>query len=73
MALFGDPSRWKHFGFAIPLGFVFPILCVLGLATALEFKDKAWGGKWDWEDWTCTMLGGLVGQALQVALILCLC
>jgi hypothetical protein len=73
MALFGDPSRWKHSGFAIPIGFVFTILCVLGVATALEFKDKAWGGKWDWEDWTCTMLGGLVGQALQVALILCLC
>ena len=69
MGLFEDKTRWQHFGYAIPIGFVFTILCVLGVATALEFKDWKWGGKWDWCDWTCTMLGGLVGQALQIGFL----
>ena len=37
----------------------------------MEFKDKQWGGKWDWGDWLCTMLGGLVGQAVQVFAVWC--
>jgi hypothetical protein len=37
----------------------------------MEFKDKQWGGKWDWGDWLCTMLGGLVGQAVQAFAIWC--
>lgn len=61
-----DSNRWKHFVLAIPLGFVFTILCVLGCASGMEFKDKAHGGLWDWGDWAATMLGGLVGQALQL-------
>ena len=67
--LFQDASRWKHFLFAIPIGLVFTILCVLGCASGMEFKDWQWGGKPDWKDWLCTMLGGLVGQAVQAAVI----
>ena len=69
MRLFQDPTRWKHFVLAIPIGLVFTILCVLGVATGMEFKDKQWGGLWDWKDWLCTMLGGVVGQLLQIILI----
>ena len=65
-----ESNRPKHFLFAIPIGFVFTILAVLGAASGMEFKDKAWGGRWDWLDWTATMLGGLIGQALQIAIIL---
>lgn len=71
--LFEDPTRQKHFFYAIPIGAVFTILCVLGVASGMEFKDKQWGGIWDWKDWLCTMLGGLVGQVLQIILILILC
>ena len=67
--LFQDETRWAHFFFAIPIGAVFTILCVLGVATALEFKDKMWGGRWDWADWLCTMLGGALGQAIQIIAI----
>ena len=56
MALFDDKTRWQHFGWAIPIGVVFTILCVLGVATGMEFKDYQWGGKADWRDWVCTML-----------------
>ena len=67
--LFEDPTRRKHFFYAIPIGAVFTILCVLGVATALEFKDKQWGGKADWKDWLCTMMGGAVGQVIQLLII----
>ena len=59
-------NRPKHFLYAIPIGLVFTELCVLGVASGMEFKDKAWGGKWDWFDWIATMLGGIVGQLIQV-------
>lgn len=66
MSWFTESNRWKHFVLAVPLGFIFTILCVLGCASGMEFKDRQWGGRWDWLDWLATMLGGLVGQALQL-------
>jgi hypothetical protein len=27
----------------------------------MEFKDRAYGGKWDWLDLLATILGGIVG------------
>lgn len=69
MSWFTESNRWKHFVYAIPVGYVFTILCVLGLATGMEFKDKLWGGEYDWIDWLATMLGGLIGQTLQILTI----
>ena len=65
-----ESNRPKHFMLAIPVGFMFTILCVLGIATGMEFKDQQWGGKWDWLDWSATMLGGLLGQLLKVIVIM---
>lgn len=56
-----ESDRPKHFLYAIPIGLVFTILCVLGVASGLEFKDKEYGNQWDWLDWAATMLGGMVG------------
>ena len=70
MTLFEDKTRWQHLAYAIPIGLVFTILCVLGVASGMEFKDKQWGGRWDWKDWICTILGGLVGQTIQITIIL---
>lgn len=65
-----ESNRQKHFLFAIPIGLVFTILCVLGVASGMEFKDShTKGGKWDWLDWLATMLGGFVGQVLQALII----
>lgn len=66
---FIESNRWKHFVFAIPVGFVFTILCVLGCASGMEFKDYQWEGKPDIVDWLCTMAGGVVGQGLQALLL----
>ena len=66
---FKESNRDKHFLYAIPVGFIFTILCVLGLASGMEYKDKLKGGIWDWKDWWATILGGSVGQILQILLI----
>ena len=62
-------NRNKHFLYAIPIGVVLTILCVIGLASGLEFKDKLYGNKWDWLDWLATILGGLIGQIIQICII----
>lgn len=69
MGWFTKSNRWKHFVFAILVGLVFTILCVLGCASGMEFKDYQWGGKPDIVDWACTMAGGLVGQLIQILII----
>ena len=65
-----ESNRSKHLWYAIPIGFIFTILCVLGVAGGMEFKDKQAGNIWDWKDFWFTMLGGLIGQILQIILIL---
>lgn len=59
-------NRTKHLLYAIPIGFLFTILCVLGVASGMEFKDREYNGKWDWLDWIATMLGGILGQTLFI-------
>ena len=64
-----ESNRLKHlFGGAI-LALLFTFFCAMGCGGGMEFKDKAWGGKWDWLDFIATCLGGLIGQALQLLII----
>ena len=67
-----ESNRTKHLLYAIPIGFICTILAVLGCALGMEFKDKQWGGKFDWLDIAATMIGGAIGQVLQTILILLL-
>jgi uncharacterized membrane protein len=64
-----ESNRQKHLLYAMPVGLVFTILCVLGVASGLEFKDTQYGNKWDWLDWTATMIGGLIGQLVQILVV----
>ena len=68
--LFEDNTRFQHFWVGIQTAAVFTILCTLGAMTAAEYKDEAHHGKWDWKDWTCGMIGGIVGQAIQIGIII---
>lgn len=61
-----ESNRYKHFYYAIPMGFIFTILAVFGCASGMEYKDKEYDNEWDWEDWSATMLGGIIGQVLQI-------
>ena len=70
-----ESNRWKHLVLAICIGlWANSWYCAeyvgVGVASALEYKDLLYGNKWDWGDWTCTMLGGLTGQVIQLVVIL---
>lgn len=63
-------NRWKHLvgGFLIGLGsdgWFCTLYAGAGVASTLELKDKAWGGKWDWIDWSLTVVGAVVGQSFR--------
>ena len=70
MSWLTESNRMKHFLYAIPIGFIFTILAVLGCAFGMEFKDYQYGNQFDWLDILATVLGGLLGQAAQLALVL---
>lgn len=65
-----ESNRTKHLLYAIPIAIVFTILCVLGVATALEFKDKQYGNMFDWLDWLATIIGGIIGQIIQILIFI---
>lgn len=65
-----ESNRQKHLLYAIPIGLIFTILAVIGCAFGMEFKDKEYGNKFDWLDIAATMIGGAIGQLLQIIIIL---
>lgn len=71
---FKESNRWKHLlgGTIIGLGSN-SIYCAayagLGISSALELKDKLWGGKWDWIDWTLTVVGVAIGYLIRIGII----
>jgi hypothetical protein len=40
LSSFLESNRWKHFLYAIPIGLFLTILCAIGVAAGMEFKDK---------------------------------
>ena len=70
MSWIKESNRPNHLLYAIPAGALLTILFVAELAAGMEFKDRAWGGKWDWLDIAATLIGGLIGQAIQVLVLI---
>ena len=70
MSWIKESNRPKHLLYAIPIGLIFTILAVIGCAFGMEFKDKEYGDKFDWLDIAATMIGGAIGQLLQIIIIL---
>ena len=65
-----ESNRPEHLLYAIPIGLIFTILPVIGCACGMEFKDREYGNKFDWLDIAATMIGGAIGQLLQIIIIL---
>lgn len=76
-----ESNRIKHLVGGAILSLFFTILCTLGCAGGMEFKDchysngdkpfKEWNwNSWDWLDFSATMIGGLIGQVIQIIIIL---
>ena len=61
-------NRWKHLvgGILIGVG-ADDLYCAayagIGIASALELKDKLWGGKIDWIDWSLIVVGVAIGYS----------
>lgn len=64
-----ESNRWKHLVGGFILGLLLTIISPLTAAGSLEFKDRQWGGKWDWLDFAATCIGGIIGQAIQLTVI----
>ena len=62
-------NRWKHLCGGFILGLFLTVLCSLGCAGGMEFKDRQWGGRWDWVDFALTLFGGILGQCLQLVIV----
>jgi hypothetical protein len=70
MNWFTKLNRNKHFWYGMISGLLLTLIAPVSVALALECKDKQWGGKFDWIDVLFTILGGIIGQALQILLFL---
>lgn len=65
-----ESNRNLHFLYAIPVGLVGTVFAAFWIALGMEYKDKLNGGKFDWLDIAATVMGGIVGQLLQIIIIL---
>ena len=67
-------NRGKHLFGGVLIGlFANSIYCAayagIGIASALELKDKLWGGKPDIVDWSLTVASVAIGYGLRVVSI----
>lgn len=58
-------NRYKHLtgGFivaALAGSFYAAVYAAVVAASCLELKDRLYGNPWDWIDWLCTLLGGII-------------
>ena len=71
---FHESHRWQHLSGGILIGLLSlgcwyaAMLAGVGIASALEFKDKSWGGKWDWTDWVITIAGAAGGFGISITI-----
>lgn len=65
-----ESNRLKHLGGGVIIGLgadsgYCAAYAGVGVASALELKDRLWGGQWDWIDWTLTVVGVIVGRLIH--------
>lgn len=69
-----ESNRYKHLLGGIAIGaFANSLYCAayagVGVATALELKDKMWGGKFDLVDLSLTLAGVAIGYGVRIMII----
>lgn len=69
-----ESNRYKHLLGGIAIGaFANSLYCAayagIGVATALELKDKLWGGKFDFVDLSLTLAGVAIGYGVRIMII----
>lgn len=63
MSWIKESNRPKHVFYGFLSALFGTILFCLGLAVGKEFADRQWGGKFDL---LATLVGGIIGQSLQI-------
>ena len=64
-----ESNRLAHIKYGLLSALVGTLIFTTGLAIGMEFKDKQYGNKFDWLDVAATIIGGIVGQLLQICII----
>jgi hypothetical protein len=68
-----NSNHLYHLIIGIYAGLSSTILGAINVASALEGKDlqyNNWNLKsWDWIDWTWTVIGGILGQIIQLIIL----
>ena len=69
-----ESNRYKHLLGGIAIGaFANSLYCAayagVGVATALEVKDKMWGGKVDFIELSLTLAGVAIGYGVRIMII----
>ena len=72
-AWLSQSNRYKHLIGGVVIGGLSDTnycaaLSGVGIAAALEYKDKAHGGYWDWIDFALTVSGVIVGRLIRIAI-----
>ena len=70
IAWFKQSNRYKHLIGGVVIGllsntFYCSAYAGIGIASALEYKDKQSGNIWDWIDLICTVAGSLIGYGIH--------
>lgn len=65
-----ESNRYKHLLGGAVIGIISndwycATISGVGIASALEYKDKAHGCVWDWYDWILTVLGTAIGFGIR--------
>lgn len=62
-------NRPAHFLIALIGSILLGIGFGIGAGLALEFKDKSYGGKFDYLDLSITFIGGVIGGMINIYII----
>ena len=67
--------RLEHIILSVVIGLLFnnliyTAICATMVAIALEYKDKAYGNKWDWIDFSLTIAPALVVNGIKLLMML---
>ncbi len=67
-------NRYKHLigGFIVAVfagSFYAAVYAAVVAASCLELKDRLYGNTWDWLDWLCTLIGGVIAAIVFYILI----
>lgn len=74
MSWIKDSHHWQHIVLGLSIGVLSEdwystAVSAIPTASALEYKDKAYGNYWDWTDWCLTVGGATAGYLIKFLIL----